>query len=137
MKSKILLLFSALIVLAGCGASTEKQFAKTALEMECQVANQTLADKYVDAVTICKSCQFDGKNVIYNYELDEELAALESIDKSLLESRILENWKTNPAVRATKQNLLILDGSVVYNYTGSKSKKTLTVTIKPPKDSEE
>lgn len=137
MKSKILLLFSALIVLAGCGASAEKQFAKTALEAECQVANKTLAGKYIDAATLCKSCEFDGKNVIYNYELDEELAAIESIDKSILESNILETWKTNPAVRATKQNLIILDGSVVYNYTGSKSKKTLTVTIKPPKDSEE
>ncbi len=137
MKSKILLLFSALIVLAGCGASAEKQFAKTSLEAECQVANKTLAGKYVDAATLCKSCEFDGKNVIYNYELDEELATIESIDKSILESNILETWKTNPAVRATKQNLIILDGSAVYNYTGSKTGKTLTVTIKPPKDSEE
>ena len=36
-----------------------------------------------------------------------------------------------------KQNLNILDGSVIYNYTGSKTKETFTIKVKPPKDSEE
>ena len=137
MRNRFFILLSALFVLAGCGASTEKQLAKTLLEKECQQANKILAGKYVDALTLCTSCEFDGENVIYNYELDEDMVAIENVDKSILESTILETWKTNPAVRATKQNLIILDGDVIYNYTGSKTKETFTIKIKPPKDSEE
>jgi len=137
MRNRFFILLSALFVLAGCGASAEKQLAKTLLEKECQQANKILAGKYVDALTLCTSCEFDGENVIYNYELDEDVVAIEDIDKSVLENTILETWKTNPGVRATKQNLIILDGSVIYNYTGSKTKETFTIKIKPPKDSEE
>ena len=137
MRSKILILISALFVLTGCVSSMEKKVAKAALETEAHQANKILAGKYVDALTLCTSCEFDGLNVIYNYELDEDMVSLGDIDKSILENNILETWKTNPAVRAVKQNLNILDGSVIYNYTGSKTKETFTIKVKPPKDSEE
>ena len=65
MRNRFFILLTALFVLAGCGASAEKQLAKTLLEKECQQANKILAGKYVDALTLCTSCEFDGKNVIY------------------------------------------------------------------------
>lgn len=137
MKSKILILFSALIVLAGCGAQADKKFAKIALTVEAQQADNLMKGRQVDYITTCISCVFDGKDLIYNYEIDEDAASLSDIDSEMIKASLLESWKTMPQLSVTKQNLNILDGSVIYNYTGSKTKETFTIKFKPPKDSEE
>ena len=128
MKSKIILLLSALFLMASCG-NAAMQLAKKALSLEAKNANEMLAGKHVDPVTLCDSIIFDGKDLIYNYEIDEEQVSFEKIDQEVLKSQIQSQWETNPQLETIKEYLKAVEGSVIYNYSGSATKEAFTISI--------
>lgn len=135
MKSRILVVLAAIAILASGCNSVEKIVAKSILKAEIEEANKDLSGKYVDEITIMSSCEFDGKNIFYNYEIDEELVSLDDIDISILEDSITEEWKTNPDLKELTHQLNILEGSAIYSYTGSNTGESFSITIHPPKGS--
>ena len=135
MKSRILVVLAAIAILASGCNSVEKIVAKSILKAEIEEANEDLSGKYVDEITIMSSCEFDGKNIIYNYVIDEDQVAFDDIDRSLLEDNINSLWETNPDLKGLTHQLNILEGSAIYSYTGSNTGETFSITIHPPKDS--
>jgi len=107
--------------------------AKQALKIDASIAAKQLKGKKVDAMTRVISCDFDGSDVIYTYEIDEDVASIDDLRtmKETLKGNVKSVLDNTPGFAATKKNLQIIDGKVVYNYVGNKSKKVLTITIEP------
>lgn len=139
MRSKIVILLSALLLVAACKLPSEQQAAKILVTIEAQNVNRMLAGKNVDYCTVLDSCTFDGKNIIYYYKIDEDIITSQEIEnnKNILETNIIETWKASPQLKVLKRNLNILDGSAIYKYTGSISNHSFSITIKPPVDDAE
>ena len=106
--------------------------AKESLKMDAQVADKLLAGKDVDFMTKAVSVKFDGKNLVYTYEIDEEYATIEQLEfakKEEMEQNIKATLESIPQFAVTKANLKKINGKVVYNYVGSASNNVMVITI--------
>jgi hypothetical protein len=129
----IFLLFSSLLT-GGCSNQVDKQKARESLNYEVMQVNEQVVGRNIDFMTRCTSCIFDGKNLIYSYEIDENYGSMDDlirVQKEAMEAQAKAAWESNPQLAGTKQSLKTLGGSVIYNYVGSRSKKALTITVKP------
>lgn len=105
--------------------------AKESLKLEAEIANK-MAGKSVDFMTRWISCDFDGNNLIYTYEIDEDYATIDqmrSIQQETMAKSIKNTLESTPQFAGTKANLAKIKGKVIYNYVGDTSKKVMTITI--------
>ena len=109
--------------------SLEKKEAREQLKLEVELVNKTLVGKQVDDVTTMTACKFDGMNLIYKYTIDENIVRVDEISESALKEHLQQEWEFNSQLQTTKRCLQKLGGNVVYKYIGSKSNKSLTITI--------
>ncbi len=112
--------------------SEEVNKAKESLKFEAEISNKILAGKQIDVMTRADSVFFDGKNLVYIYEIDENYATIEQLQKyqkETMEKSIRSALENTPQVAGVKENLMKIDGKVIYNYVGSSSKEVLTITI--------
>ena len=56
--------------------------AKESLKYEAEIANKLLAGKQIDPMTCAVSVDFDGTNLIYTYEIDEEWQTIKATTKA-------------------------------------------------------
>lgn len=105
--------------------------AKESLKTEAVIGDKLLAGKQADPMTTIVSIDFDGTNFIYNYEVDEEYISIDQMrtNQETMEKNIKNNLDNAPGFIGAKENLMKINGKVVYNYVGSESKKVLTITI--------
>ncbi|MBR3757960.1 MAG: hypothetical protein IKK62_05970 [Bacteroidaceae bacterium] len=106
--------------------------AKESLKFEAEISNKILAGKQIDVMTRADSVFFDGKNLVYTYEIDENYATIEQLQKyqkETMEKSIRNALEKTPQVAGVKENLMKIDGKVIYNYVGSSSKEVLTIAI--------
>ena len=129
------LLTAALAV--GCKNQPSQQKIAALVVSEVEKANKIISGKHVDAVTICDSLSFDGKNVFYHNTLDEDIAQttiqeyVESAQKDALEINLQLTWATNPSMEPVKNMVRSLGGMIYYNYTGPRTGESFTITIDP------
>lgn len=115
-------------------AITKEEIDKTkeSLKLEAKVADKLLAGKEIDFMTKALSAQFDGTNMVYTYEIDEDYATIDQLrdlKKEELKNFLKTNLDNSPEFAETKENLIKINGKVIYNYIGNTSKKVLTITI--------
>ena len=127
------MIFLCAIMLVACSNSEEKQKAKDSLKYEAELANQ-LAPMSLDHMTTMMSCEFDGSNLVYNYEIDEDYSTIgEMKEKQMttLKKTLEAQWRNNPQLEGTKANLKTIGGKVIYNYIGDTSKKIMSISFDP------
>ena len=114
-----------------CTNSEDIQKAKDALQLEAQAANNLLRGTYIDNATKCLSCEFDGKNIIYSYEVNEDIISIEQlrIQKETMEKILHTYLKTNALVTETKKNLKKIKGKFIYHYIGDTSCSVMTLSF--------
>ena len=125
------MLFLSIIMLVACSNSEEKQKAKDSLKYEVELVNK-LTPSSVDFMTTLTSCELDGSNLIYNYEIDEDYSTIDEMKEkqmATLKKTLEASWKNNPQLEGTKANLKTIGGKVIYNYVGNTSKKIMSITI--------
>lgn len=110
-------------------SKADKESARKQLRFEVEQANKMLVGQQVDFMTTMTACIFDGTNIIYTYEVDEDYANVNEIDKSMLKAAAQQIWESNPQLIATKKALKALGGKAIYNYIGSYSRKSITYSI--------
>lgn len=105
--------------------------AKESLKYEAEISNKLLAGKQVDPMSRAVSIDFDGTNLIYTFEIDEEYTSIDQMrtNEEAMEKNIRNILDNTPQFIVTKENLMKINGKVIYNYVGSESKKVLTITI--------
>lgn len=104
--------------------------AKEKLEEETSLFNQSLPQQ-VDEITTCVSCKFDGKDVIYEYVVDESYATISQLknNKDVLRSNLKSIWDEYPAMKEMKKRLQTVGGKVVYKYSGSDTGEKMVINI--------
>ena len=133
----MILLLLPLLLVAGCGGRTSVQKAKDLIDIQIKKADKLLGDKYIDDITILKSISFDGKNVVYDNVIDEERTRItvreimDSPRKDALEINLQLGWATNPDMETVKKMVKMVGGMIYYNYTGSQTGDSFTITIDP------
>lgn len=133
LMKKLIYLMVLLVSLSSFGCDTPAQKkAKESLALEAETTNKMLAGKKADAVSTILSVDFDGKNLIYTYEIDEDYISIDqarATQKDNMEKNIRTGLENNPQFAATKENLKKIGGKVIYNYIGNSSGKILTIEI--------
>lgn len=99
--------------------------AKQQLEAEAAAANAMLGGQDLNGMTM--TCTFDGTNMVYNYIVDENYVSMDDIqaNKSMLKSYL----ESTPECADMIESLKVLDGKVIYNYTGKYSGRKITEKI--------
>ncbi|MBO4565225.1 MAG: hypothetical protein J5720_07305 [Bacteroidaceae bacterium] len=114
-------------------SSEDADKIKEVIKIEAELTNKVLKGQKVDDATKVIEVDFDGTDFVYNYELDEEYLTIENL--KILEDDMTkyqkEMWKSNPQLSNLKNNLNKINGKVVYKYTGSETKKTVTIAFEP------
>ena len=84
----------------------------------------------VDYMTTLTSCNFDGQNFNYYYEVNEDYTSdIREFEEEMREN--LQNlWDTDPVFDEIKDNLRKVNGSVIYNYVGDESGEKMTIHVK-------
>lgn len=69
--------------------------------------------------------------MVYTYEIDENSISIDKLSeiKETMEKNLKNHLSENAQFAITKENLIKVGGTVIYNYVGSKSKKVMTITI--------
>ena len=115
-------------------SSEEAEKVKEVIKIEAELANKALEGQNVDEMTKVIAVDFDGTDFVYTYEIDEEYLTIEKL--KILEEEMTnyqkQIWKSNPQLANLKKNLNRINGKVVYKYTGSESKKTMTIAAGLP-----
>lgn len=138
----------AFVLLTSCSnGSTEKQNSadleirenseeinnvKESLKFEAEITNKLIAGKQFDAMTRVDSVSFDGECFVYTYEINEDYATIEQLQKfqrKTMEENLKNNWENNPQLAGIKEKLIRINGKVVYNYVGSSSKDVIKIVI--------
>ena len=125
------LIFGVVVSCTNNTSNNEIDKAKKTLEIEAEIADKQLAGKKIDAISKCISCNFDGENMVYTYEIDENSISIDKLSeiKETMEKNLKNQLSENTQFAITKENLIKVGGTVIFNYVGSKSKKVMTITI--------
>lgn len=131
MKKTILFVLSVLL-LTSCGSSeTEKNEARRILSQEAEVTNKTIKGFQIDFATTSDGCEFSNDVFYYYYTINEQYITIESIRER--EGELKESIKTTLESMPETQNLIkhikTIDGKMRYQYTGSQSHKSFTITL--------
>lgn len=108
------------------------QRAKEFLEMEAASTNELLSGESVGYGIKLLSCDFDGKNFIYSYEIDEDYISIEQMRETREERQVaikrmlMDTDEFAPIIR----NLKKINGNVIYYYVGNMSHKSMSIIIK-------
>lgn len=130
--------FSLLVILMTlcmvvCSCSNAKEEARKQIELEVQYCNQHLAGTQIDYMTKMISCSFDGTNMTYIYEIDEDYATISDLNvigfANEMKTTLYLQWRNNSDLQEIKKALKTLKGNVKYIYVGSYSRQKITVTI--------
>ena len=99
--------------------------AKQQLEAVAEYANAMLGGQDMNGMTM--TCTFDGTNLVYNYIVDENYVSMDDIqaNKSMLKSYL----ESTPECADMIESVKVLDGKVIYNYTGKYSGRKITEKI--------
>ena len=111
----------------------ELKKAKEAVQFQVDIAEKQMVGCKINFMTRCVSIDFDGTNVVYTYEIDEDYATIDQLknQRETLEQAIKSNIEANPQIKSMTSPLKKIGGKLVYNYVGDTSKKILTLTIEP------
>ena len=135
------LLLLPLLLAAGCGGGRSSQPSvrqiKEMVAVQIKKADKMMGGKYIDNITILDSISFDGNNVVYDNTIDEDRARMTIKDfmdapvKDALEINLQLNWATNPSLEPIKTMIKRLGGMIYYNYIGSQTGDSFSITIDP------
>ena len=128
MKKFLLLVLGVAFLFASCGVNE----AKDNLKKSAEVVNE-YAPLEVDYMTTLVSCEFDGKNFIYSYVIDEDYGTIPEMKENghadEIRSSIKKDWDENPELKIMKDNLKKVGGSVVYEYLGNITGESMIIEI--------
>lgn len=111
---------------------SDVQRAKEFLDMEAASANELLSGESVGLGMKLLSCDFDGKNFIYSYEINEDYVSIEQMRETKEERQVaikrmlMDTDEFAPIIR----NLSKINGNVIYYYIGNMSHKSMSIIIK-------
>jgi len=134
MKKFLLLVLGAAFLFASCGVREAMKIneAKDNLANAAEVVNEQ-APYEVDYMTTIVSCEFDGKNFIYSYVIDEDYGTIPEMKENGhaddIRSSIEKDWDENPELKIMKDNLKKVGGNVVYEYLGNITGETLCIEV--------
>ena len=125
-------LFSVLLVCCmafavSCSKSDSKAVAdaKQQLKAEAENTNAMLGGQEMGGMTM--TCTFDGTNLIYDYIVDENYISMDQLQ--VYTSGLKSQLESAPGFEGIIKNLKVLDGKVIYNYTGKYSGRKITEKI--------
>lgn len=121
-----------LVVAASCSGISKKKAART-IQASVDIANEQIAGKRVDAITIVDSVVFNGVDLLYYDTVDERLMSMGTLNDniSVLKSKVMASWTTDESLVVMGSLLKELGGEVVYIYSGSESHEILTFSFVP------
>ncbi len=107
--------------------------AKANMQAIAEAANKLISEEKDAQMATSASVEFDGQNFIYNFEIDETEMTIAELNsaKDELQSKLKKDLEEKKNYQVIKDNLKALNGKVIYQYVGSHTKKTSTITIEP------
>lgn len=131
MKKFLFLVLAVAFLFASCGGDGGANEAKDNLKKAAEVVNG-YAPLEVDYMTTLVSCEFDGKNFVYSYEIDEDYRTVSEIKEGYADefrASLQKDWDENPELKIMKDNLNKIGGSVIYEYHGNTTGESLVFTM--------
>ena len=137
-EMKKIVLFLTMLCMVSCfsdGNLTEHEKrvkeAKEYLSANVALSNKQTAGTKIDEATRVQSIVFDGQNIIYTFEVDESYFTISEYRaiQSELEKEQRKEFYSNKELAEIRYYLSVLEGTVIYNYVGSKTKQVLTIRI--------
>ena len=134
---KILYAVFSIMLLASCGGGkakvteSDKAEAREMLRTELEYANNTLAGKQVDYATFCDGCEFYNDEAHYYYTVNEDYITIQQLKDNVGEfkKRQKEMIKIMPATKELCRLLEMIDGRIIFHYTGDYSGQTVMITL--------
>ena len=105
--------------------------AKEYLSADVALSNKQTAGTKIDETTRVQSIVFDGQNIIYTYDVDENYITISQMRalQSEIEKELRKDFYSNKELAEVRGYLLVLEGTVIHNYIGNKTKQVLTIRI--------
>lgn len=105
--------------------------AKEYLSADVALSNKQTAGTKIDETTRVQSIVFDGQNIIYTYDVDENYITISQMRalQSEIEKELRKEFYSNKELAEVRGYLLVLEGTAIYNYVGNKTKQVLTIKI--------
>ena len=123
---KIYFIIFSLIMLVSCGIGSENS-AKKYLD---KAAKEVAVPMQVDYATTLISCEFDGQDIIYEYNVDESYALISELKE--YENIIREGIESNlekPQTQELQEKLREVGGKMIHNYIGSETGEVMSIVI--------
>ena len=129
---KIMFFILSVLFLTSCGSSeTEKKEARRILSQEAELTNSTLNGVQIDFATTSNGCEFANDVFHYYYTINEQYVTIESMreNEDELKESIKNSLESMPATQDLIKHIKAIDGKIRYQYTGSQSRKSITITL--------
>lgn len=102
---------------------------KKIIEEEVSKAAELLVGKQVDFMTKCTGITFDGRDIIYVYEVDESYISLSQLDMEQIKNVQLQLVDSIEMYQVLKDNLKTIGGTIKYVYVGSLSQEEVSYNL--------
>ena len=123
---KIYFIFFSLILFVSCGIGNGNS-AKKYLDKAAKGVDVPME---VDYMTTLVSCEFDGQDLIYEYEVDEDYASISELREN--ENIIREGIESNlekPETQELQEKLREIGGKMIHKYIGNETGEVITIVI--------
>lgn len=129
MKRAVNILLAALAIASCSGNSAEK--AREHLMREVEEGNRQMMQQDMQQATVCTGIDFLNDNIHYNFTINEQYMKFADFRKNreMLRDNITGTIKSTAEMRPMLESLEVLDGKMIYTYTGSLSNDTMLIVI--------